>query len=77
MNLDLQTLVNGGALMVLAWFCRVAISAKSDLADYKLHVAENYLKKDGIEDLNREVRGLRSVVYRIAGKMGIPISEEE
>lgn len=44
---------------------------------HKLHVAENYLKRDGIIELKDEVKSLRGVVFRIAGKMGIPLTGEE
>lgn len=43
---------------------------------FKLDVANNYLKSNGVDDLKHELHALRNVVYQIAFKMGIPIKAE-
>jgi hypothetical protein len=43
-----------------------------ELSRHKLHVAENYLKKTDIEQLQTDVRETRDIVHQIAGKLGVP-----
>lgn len=75
MTLDIANVVNGCALLALAWFARTAVSAKQDLADYKLHVAENYLKKEGIVEVKADVKEVRDMVLTIAAKLGVPMKK--
>lgn len=42
----------------------------------KLKVAEEYLKNEALVDLRKEIHELRSIVYRIAVKMEVPVFSE-
>lgn len=44
-----------------------------EFASYKLHIAENYVKKGDLEEMKRDVRDMKSVVYEIAAKVGVTI----
>lgn len=45
--------------------------------DLKLKVAEDYLKRDSLEEFKQEIHALRDVVYRIAVKMEVPVFTEK
>jgi hypothetical protein len=40
---------------------------------HKLHVAENYVKKEATDEIKEELKSLTKMLWRIAGKIGIPV----
>ncbi len=44
---------------------------------HKLHVAETYVKKDTVDDIKEELRSHTRMLWRIAGKLGIPVDRED
>jgi len=60
--MDWQNFINlgaGGLLAVGGWFCRQLWDSvkelKADIADLKLHVSENYVKKSEVESLRTDM----------------------
>jgi hypothetical protein len=60
-------LIGAAVVGLVAW---VASLSKSHAA-HKLHVAENYIKKDGIQELQQDVKNLSNLMHEIAGKLGV------
>ncbi len=56
-------------LGLIAWIWALWISHYK----HKLHVAENYVKKDTVDEIKDELRSLTKMLWRIAGKLGIPV----
>lgn len=67
---DLVVYLSGAAIVGL--FGWVALLWKSHM-DLKVKVAEEYLKHDALQALTNEMHSLRSLVYRIAVKMDVPV----
>ncbi len=66
------SLAGVGVAGFVAWTIGMIIRVRTDVASLRLHVAENFMKKDDIDDLKRDVRELSHVIFEIAGKLGIP-----
>jgi hypothetical protein len=47
-----------------------------DLNDFKIQVANTYLKNTAVDDIRADIKELSKVVYEIAGKLGVPIRKE-
>jgi hypothetical protein len=45
-----------------------------DFVDYKLHVAERYVKKEDIHELTQDTKEMKGVLYQVAAKLGIAIN---
>lgn len=43
----------------------------------KLHIAEHYIKKADLHELKKDIRNLTNLSYRIAGKLGLPLTNED
>ena len=57
----------------VGWSIASILTLRADIATLRLHVSEEYLKKDDINELTKEVRILSRVIYEIAGKLGIQV----
>lgn len=44
---------------------------------HKLYVAENYVKKEATDEIKKELQLLTKMLWRIAGKIGIPVETGE
>lgn len=44
-----------------------------DLTNLKIHVAENYVKQKALGDLQKDTEEMKSIMYQIAAKVGVPI----
>jgi hypothetical protein len=42
----------------------------------RLNVAENYIKKDELASVQRELRTLTGLMYKIAGRLGVPVADD-
>ena len=75
-----QTFVVGlagiGVAGFVAWTVGNINKNRSALDAFKLEVANNYLKTNGVDELKQEMHALRNVVYQIAFKLGIPIKAD-
>lgn len=65
-----------GAALTVGWYLwtslvKVVSKNKDDLAEYKTHVAENYIKKDVIERVHTRLDGLaeKEAVERLSEEM--------
>jgi len=65
-----------GVAGFVAWTIAMVIRSRSELAAFKLHVSEMYLKKDDIAELKDDVKQFSRVLYEIAGKLGIPTRKD-
>lgn len=78
-TLDVATIVQALLIAALAWVGRTAVTTRADLTkelhDFKLHVAENYLKKEGLVEVKAEIKEVRDVVFSIAAKLGVTIKK--
>lgn len=67
----------GAAIVgLVGWVGRVqkqVYDVARELQEYKLHVAETYMRKGPLDELREEVHALRLIVYEIAVKLDIPI----
>jgi hypothetical protein len=45
-----------------------------DFTAYKLYIAENYVKQEAINSIQRDMREMKSVLYQIAAKVGVTIN---
>lgn len=45
-----------------------------DFTAYKLHVSENYVKRADLHEIKEDTKEMKSVIYQIAGKVGVPIN---
>lgn len=52
------------------------IAQYREFYQFKLHVAENYLKKSDIEELKMDSKEMKKMIYQIAGKVGVGSPEE-
>lgn len=66
-----------GVAGFVAWTIGMVIRIRADVSSLRLHVAENYMKKDGLEEMKRDVRELSHVIFTIAGKLGISVRKED
>lgn len=46
----------------------------SDFNNFKLHVAENYVKQRVLEDVNRTMTEMKALLYEIAAKVGVSVN---
>jgi hypothetical protein len=78
--MDWQNLFNiagGAALAVVGWFARQLWDSvkelKADIADLKLHVSENYVKKSEVEslrtDMDKRFDRLEQMIARLYDKI--------
>ena len=78
--MDWQNFINlgaGGLLAVGGWFCRQLWDSvkelKADIADLKLHVSENYVKKSEVEslrtDMDKRFDRLEQMIARLYDKI--------
>jgi len=75
MNDSFATLVAAllpiGVAGLVGWMVKINI----DLNKFKLHVAEEYVRRDSLKDSLKEIRdemhAIRSVIFDIAGKVGV------
>lgn len=44
-----------------------------EITAYKLHVAETYVKKGDLNELKKDVREMKGVIYDVASKLGVSI----
>jgi len=69
-------LASVGVAGFVGWTIASFIRVKSDLNDFKVHVAENYTKNAALENLSEEVRHLGRIIYEIAGKLGVSVRKD-
>lgn len=69
-------LASVGVAGFVGWTIVSVIKTKSDLSDFKLHVAEHYTKNTALENLSEEVRNLGRIIYEIAGKLGVSVRKD-
>ena len=78
--MDWQNFINvgaGGLLAIGGWFCRQLWDSvkelKADIADLKLHVSENYVKKSEVEslrtDMDKRFDRLEQMIARLYDKI--------
>jgi hypothetical protein len=78
--MDWQNFINvgiGSLLAVGGWFCRQLWDSvkelKADIADLKLHVSENYVKKSEVEslrtDMDKRFDRLEQMIARLYDKI--------
>ena len=78
--MDWQNVINigiGSLLAVGGWFCRQLWDSvkelKADIADLKLHVSENYVKKSEVEslrtDMDKRFDRLEQMIARLYDKI--------
>lgn len=76
--------MNGGLQDLIVYLCGAAIvglvvaviTLWREFAAHKLHVAEVYMNSNDVEDMKRDLRELRDVVFKIAVKMDVPTFSE-
>lgn len=76
--------MNEGLQAVLTYLCGVAITGLvgwvwmlwQKLAELRLEIARDCLRREAVDELKKEINGLRDVVYRIALKMDVPVFTE-
>lgn len=44
-----------------------------DFTDHKLHVAENYVKKEDMQEIKQDTKEMKGIIYQIAAKIGVSI----
>ncbi|GAA0696438.1 hypothetical protein ISN75_06895 [Dyella marensis] len=69
----LLSVAGAGIIGFVAWTVKSIAHLRADHDAYRLHVAEQYIKKDDLDDVKKELRGLRDLTIEIAGKLGIPV----
>jgi hypothetical protein len=70
------SLAGVGVAGFVAWTIGMIIRVRTDTAALRLHMAENFMKKDDINELKKDVRELSHVIFEIAGKLGIPTRKD-
>ncbi len=65
-----------GVAGFVAWTIGMIIRVRTDVSSLRLYVAENFMKKDDIAEIKRDVRELSHVIFEIAGKLGIPTRKD-
>jgi len=73
MNVDADGIVQlliGTALIALV---TDHFRLRAEVNSFRLHVAEYYLKREGLQEVKDEVKEIRNVVFGIAGKLGVSV----
>ena len=70
---DLIVYLCGAAIVGLVV---AVITLWREFAAHRLHVAEVYMNSNDVDDMKRDLRELRDVVFKIAVKMDVPTFTE-
>lgn len=70
---DLIVYLCGAAIVGLV---ATNIALWRELSAHKLHVAEVYMNSNDVDEMKRDLRELRDVVFKIAVKMDVPTFTE-
>lgn len=82
MNSDVFTtfvigLAGVGVAGFVAWTIGMIIKLRSEMAAFRLHVSEAYIKRDDLNELKSDVKNLTRVIFSIAGKLGITVRNDD
>lgn len=65
-----------GVFGFVAWTVGAVITNKTDLHKLELKVTHDYVRKDSFDEFRKEFRAMSSLMFEIAGKLGIPVRRE-
>ena len=76
MEVYVQLLIYLAAPAIIALIAWVG-SQQVAIHNLKLHVAEQYIKKDDVADIKKDLKTMTKMMYRVSGKLGLPMSEDD